>query len=121
MNFLLDMGISPGVMPVLRGLGHNASHLHVERLHRLTDSQILDKARAEGAIVLTHDLDFGTLLAASREALPSVIIFRLADMRPENVGRHLLSIIARYADDLERGALLSVNERRVRLRPLPIS
>jgi len=41
----------------------------------MEDAHILDKARSEGRIVLTFDLDFGDLLAASGEKLPSVIVF----------------------------------------------
>lgn len=48
---------------------------------RLLDGEILAKARAEGRILLTHDLDFGELLATSGGSLPSAIIFRLKDMR----------------------------------------
>ena len=41
---------------------------------RLPDMKILVKAKEEGRILLTHDLDFGELLAASGGSLPSVII-----------------------------------------------
>lgn len=114
------MGISPVTVATLRAYGHEATHLREEGLHRLPDSDILAKARTEQAIVLTHDLDFGELMAASRAPLPSVIIFRLPDMRPTNVNRHLLSIIVHYADELAQGAILSVTEKRVRVRRLPI-
>ena len=43
----------------------------------MTDPEILRKARTEGRILLTHDLDFADLVAASGSALPSVVIFRL--------------------------------------------
>jgi len=48
-----------------------------QQLMKLPDAEILQKARSENRIVLTFDLDFGDLLAASGENLPSVIIFRL--------------------------------------------
>jgi len=66
----------------LRSQGHDAIHLHEEGLDRLTDPEILEKARWEGRVLLTHDLDFSQLLALSKAASPSVIVFRLADMRP---------------------------------------
>lgn len=121
MKFLADMGISPATVAMLRTLGHEAKHLHDEKLHRLSDADVLEKARAEAAIVLTHDLDFGALMAASGERLPSVVIFRLPDMRPTNVNRHMASILAQHSADLEHGALLSVSERRIRVRHLPIA
>ena len=44
---------------------------------RMSDSQIMAKAKEESRIVLTFDLDFADLLAASKDNLPNVIIFRL--------------------------------------------
>lgn len=120
MKFLGNMGISPKTIAYLRAQGHEAKRLLEENLERLPDSDILDKARAEQSIVLTSDLDFGQLLAASRAELPSVIIFRLDDMSAPNVNRYLTTIIDDYADDLARGAIISVDERAVRVRRLPI-
>ena len=65
MKFLADMGISPKTVSFLQNLGYQAAHLHQEGLDRLSDSEILEKARLNGSILLTHDLDFGDLLAAS--------------------------------------------------------
>ena len=84
MKFLADMGISPHVVEELRKKKHDAVHLMDEGLNRLPDGDILQKARQENRILLTHDLDFGELLAASGGELPIVIIFRLKDMRAPN-------------------------------------
>jgi hypothetical protein len=58
-------------------------------------------------------------MAASGRQLPSVIIFRLGDMHPLNVAKSLELLLIHYADDLMVGAILSVNEQRVRVRRLP--
>jgi predicted nuclease of predicted toxin-antitoxin system len=120
MKFLLDMGISPIAVDFLHRLGHQATHLQQQGLHRLSDSEILKKARDEGCVLLTHDLDFGDLLAASGAKLPSVVIFRLRNMRPEQVNRHLSSIISRYPKVLEQGAIVTITEGRARIRRLPL-
>jgi len=120
MRFLADMGISPKTVTFLRGLGHDALHLHEESLDRLEDSAILVKAREEARVLLTHDLDFGDLIAASGAQLPSIIVFRLRDMRPENVNRYLQNIIERYGGTLEKGAIITVTEGRIRVRALPL-
>jgi predicted nuclease of predicted toxin-antitoxin system len=86
----------------------------------MVDGNILEKTRQENRILLTHDLDFGELLAASGGTLPSVIIFRLKDMRPANVSRHLFSILKGQSESLNAGAILSVSEQKVRIRTLPI-
>jgi len=87
MRFLADMGISPNTVAFLRAQGHDAIHLLEVELERLTDPAILEKALQEECILLTHDLDFGELLAASKAQLPSVIIFRLQNMRQHPCGR----------------------------------
>ena len=113
------MGISPRVVGELRRKEHDAVHLIEEGLNRLPDNEILQKARQENRVLLTHDLDFGELLAASGGALPSVIIFRLKYMRALNVIQHLFSIISQQREALNEGAILSVTEKKVRVRKLP--
>ena len=120
MKFLADMGISPRTAAHFQQNGHDARHLHDEGLERLEDSKILEKARAEARVLLAHDLDFGELLAVSGWRLPSVVIFRLRNMRPENVNRYLDRVIADHAAALDRGTVVTVTEGRVRVRPLPI-
>ena len=52
--------------------------------------------------------------------LPSIITFRLIDMRPANVNHYLSETLARFAVELNTGALASVNERTIRVRLLPV-
>ena len=120
MRFLLDMGISAGVKTSLRGLGHEAEHLHDLGLDTLPDAEILRKALRDGSILVTHDLDFSHLLAASGAALPSVVLFRLRDMRPRHVAARHHAVIASHATELGAGAVVSVTESRVRIRNLPL-
>lgn len=121
MRFLADMGISPHSVRFLRTLGHEAFHLQELGLGRLPDAAILAKAEAEQSVVLTHDLDFGDLLAASQAALPSVVIFRRTDMRPATVNQQLVQVLDQYRVELQQGAILSVTNRRIRVRRLPIA
>jgi len=121
MRFLADMGISPRTVAVLRSLGYEAIHLHEAGLDCLSDSDILAKALHEGRVVLTHDLDFGELVAASGARLPSVITFRLRNMSADNVNRFLQAIILENQERLDAGAVVSVSESGVRVRSLPIS
>lgn len=120
MRFLGNMGISPVTIEFLRSNGHEAKRLHEEGLDTLPDPDILAMARAEGSILLTSDLDFGQLAVESQTTLPAVIIFRLEDMRPENVNRYRLRIITEHSAELEKGAILSVSEKSIRIRPLPL-
>jgi predicted nuclease of predicted toxin-antitoxin system len=114
------MGISPATIAFLRSQGHDAVHLHEENLDRLPDADILAKALAEGRVVLTNDLGFGELVAASGARLPSVITFRLRNMHPGRVNMHLQMVIEHHGKALLGGAAAAVNEGRVRVRSLPL-
>jgi predicted nuclease of predicted toxin-antitoxin system len=120
MRLLLDMGISVGLAGVLRSHGHDVAHLQERGLDTLADSEILKLAIAEKRIIVTHDLDFTDLLAASAAILPSVVIFRLRNMRPERVLARLLAVITDFAADLQTGAVISVTESQIRKRALPL-
>ncbi len=120
MKFLGNMGISPRTIKYLTERGYQAKRLLDEELERLPDDEILSKARSESSVILTNDTDFGDLLAASHAPLPSVILFRLNDMRPDNVNGYLLRVIQEHSDALQEGAIISVSERTIRVRRLPI-
>lgn len=120
MKFLADMGLARSTVAFLRGQGHDAVHLRDEGLQRLDDYEIVEKGRVEGRVILTHDLDFGRIVALSEACVPTVITLRLQDMRPAQVNGYLAEVLARFAPELEAGALVSVNERGVRVRPLPV-
>ena len=45
-------------------------------------------------------------MAASGAALPSVVIFRLRDMRPERVNVYLREVVTKYHDVLKQGVIL---------------
>ena len=80
----------------------------------------MKKSRNEGRIILTFDLDFGALMSASQETLPSVIIFRLEDETPTNINNKLNTILKDLTAALDRGAIISVEEKRHRIRFLPV-
>lgn len=77
MRFLADMGVSLRVVERLRVEGHDVVHLRDLGLHRLPNGDIFQMAYADRRIVITFDLDFGEILAGSKDKLTSVILFRL--------------------------------------------
>jgi predicted nuclease of predicted toxin-antitoxin system len=77
MRFLADMGVAQSTVQWLRNEGHDAVHLREEKLHRLPNGAIFEKAYAESRVILTFDLDFGEIIALSRGKPVSVILFRL--------------------------------------------
>jgi predicted nuclease of predicted toxin-antitoxin system len=113
------MGISPQTVSFLQERGHEADHLIERGEERLEDQQVLALAQEEDRILLVHDLDFSDLVAGAGMALPSVVIFRLRNMRPINVNRRLEHLLERHAGALQEGAIFSVSEARIRWRTLP--
>ena len=87
---------------------------------RAPDDQIMAWARANDYVVFTHDLDFGIMLAYSRDDGPSVIQVRVQDVMPWNLGDRVVQILRRFEDALEEGALVTVDESKARVRVLPI-
>lgn len=84
------------------------------------DTEVLGYARDNGLVVFTHDLDFGVLLALTRRAGPSVLQVRTQNVMPEDIGTIVLDSLARFADALSNGALVTVDHAQVRARVLPL-
>ena len=120
MRFLADAGVSPKTVEFLKQLGHEAIHVRTLGLQQATDSELVDRARVDSSVVVTFDLDFGDVLAVGVLDKPSVIIFRLADERPDSVNRRLSRVIAERVSELESGSLILVEDARYRVRKLPI-
>jgi predicted nuclease of predicted toxin-antitoxin system len=120
MKFLADVGVSTTTLKALQEAGYDSVHLREQNLHRFPDDAILEKALNEGRIVITFDLDFGDLLSASGERLPSVIVFRLHNQTPSNVTKRPFDLVSIEAERLEAGALFIVEDACYRIRPLPI-
>ncbi len=119
MRFLADMGVSQQVVEWLHTQGHEAVHLRDQGLQRLPNGEIFQKAANE-RIVLTFDLDYGEILAASGEQLVSVILFRLRNTRASFVMQRLEDVLNQSSVDLAQGAILIVEDGRHRVRSLPI-
>ncbi len=77
-------------------------------------------AKANGSVVLTHDLDFGAILAATEGDRPSVVQLRAEDLNPNRIGRQVVAALHKLRIELGQGALVTVDAARMRLRLLPL-
>lgn len=77
-------------------------------------------ARANDYVVLTHDLDFSAILAATHGEKPSVVQIRAEDVSPDAIGKQVIVALRQMVSELEEGALLTVDPSRTRLRVLPL-
>jgi predicted nuclease of predicted toxin-antitoxin system len=103
-----------------RAEGWDAVHWSSIGTPGAADSEILRYAKDGGYAVLTHDLDFGALLAATGGNAPSVIQVRTQDVFPDAIGRLVILAIHQFKEEIERGVLISVDENRSRARLLPL-
>ena len=120
MKLVLDMNLSPRWANFLNSNGIEAFHWSSVGRVDARDSEIMAWARDRGCAVFTHDLDFGIALALSRESGPSVIQIRSQNIAPEHLGGIVLEVLRSYSDTISRGALVTVDEAKARVRILPI-
>lgn len=120
MKLLIDMNLSPRWVKVLSAAGMEAAHWSTLGPANAPDTEIMDFARSHGYIVLTHDLDFSEILAATHGDKPSVVQIRAEDISPDTIGKPVIDALRQMATELDEGALLTIDPARTRLRLLPL-
>lgn len=119
-KILIDMNLSPDWVPLLQNAGWSVVHWSIAGDPKATDRSIMDWAQANGYVVFTHDLDFGTLLALTHKTGPSVLQVRGEDVLADHMGNLVVAAIRQHETELESGALVVVDEWKNRVRVLPI-
>jgi predicted nuclease of predicted toxin-antitoxin system len=120
MNILVDMNLTPLWVSFFNAAHYNAKRWSEVGRANDSDQTISDYARENDYLVFTHDQDFATLLAYSKNAKPSVIILRTLDLVPEHVGSYVLEQLENVKADLVEGAVVIIEDSKVRVRPLPM-
>jgi predicted nuclease of predicted toxin-antitoxin system len=120
MKLLVDMNLSPRWAGMLADAGIEAAHWSTLGANNAPDSEIMAYARANDYVVLTHDLDFSAILAATHGEKPSVVQIRAEDVSPDAIGKQVIVALRQMVSELEEGALLTVDPSRTRLRVLPL-
>lgn len=121
MKILIDMNLSPDWREILAKHGYEVVHWSSVGHPTAPDKTILQYARNNGYVVLTHDLDFGAILSATGSMSPSVIQIRTQDVLSERFQSLLLNALRQFESELNAGALIVVDESRSRVRVLPLS
>jgi len=120
MKILIDMNLSPEWVQEFKI--HNIESAHWSEIGQFDalDAIIMDWARKNEYIVFTHDLDFGTALALTRADKPSVIQVRTQNVTVSHLSKMIIPILKDYAELMDKGALLVIEEDKNRLRILPL-
>ena len=122
MRLLLDENLPLSLGPLLAGRsGWDVVHVRQLGLKSAPDTEVLARAELERRVLVSADTDFGTLLAASAAAGPSVVLLRTGSgRRAEQVARLLIANLPPLTDELARGAMVVMTDQRIRVRRLPI-
>ena len=97
-----------------------SSHVRAIGMRGATDDDVLTHAASQQRVLITTDTDFGTILALTGAAGPSVLLLRgVGDTVDERVDAilHALTVVK---DDLDSGTVAWSRSPRIRRRRLPI-
>jgi predicted nuclease of predicted toxin-antitoxin system len=120
MKLVVDMCLPPALVDVLCMAGHDAVHWSQVGDVRALDASIMHWAREQDCWIVTHDLDFGDLLFASKDHAPSVIIIREQDVQVDRIAAPLLRVLEQFYQELQAGALIAMTTHMARVRRLPL-
>lgn len=120
MKLLLDMNLSPALADALTAAGWDTRHWSAVGSIDAADAAIMLWARANQRVVITNDLDFSAILAATRASGPSVVQIRAQDLSPTALSTKLSALLSSHEAALRAGAILTYDVSSARLRMLPI-
>jgi hypothetical protein len=84
------------------------------------DTEIMAYAATHGYTVLTQDLDFNAILAATHGEKPSVVQIRSDNLDPDVIGAQVIDAVRKLETELDAGALVSIEPARTRVGLLPL-
>jgi predicted nuclease of predicted toxin-antitoxin system len=93
MKLLVDMNLSPRWVKLLADADIEAAHWSSIGAANAQDVDIMGFTRVNGYVVLTHDLDFGAILAATQANKPSVVQIRSEDVNPDIIGKQVVAAL----------------------------
>jgi len=114
------MPLSPRLAEWLRAEGHEAIHAWEAELSQATDAEILQRARDEGMVVVTADLDFPRLLAVSQLPAPGIVLFRGGAFTEGEVRTRLADALRLLKPDELVTSVVVIEKHRLRKRSLPL-
>lgn len=83
------------------------------------DVRVFERAAKEDRVLLAADTDFGTLLATREAMRPSVVLFRRRSRTTDSLLRVLTTNLPMIEPDLLAGAVIVIDDARIRIRRLP--
>ncbi len=120
MRVLLDQGLPAFAAQTLRETGWDAWQVREIGMRDATGQSILNKAAEEDRFCVTLDKDFHEVPAATGAKKPSVVLLRRQELRAGSLTTLLSDVWERHHADLQTGSAITVTERAIRVRALPL-
>jgi predicted nuclease of predicted toxin-antitoxin system len=114
MKILLDTCVWGGMRGILMEAGHDVAWTG-EWESDPGDDEILKIANRQGRILVTLDKDFGELAIIRNK--PHCGIIRLIDFSVRDQASVCLEVLRRYGSELLKGAIVTAQPGRIRIRP----
>ena len=121
LKLLVDMNLSNRLADRLCKAGYDCRHWKEIGDPKAPDTELFDWAKCNGAVVITRDIGFGGILAASNFDAPSVILVRCRDSFSALMFPIVHQALRQTEEQLRQGALVVVTENRLRIRMLPLN
>jgi predicted nuclease of predicted toxin-antitoxin system len=113
-------GLPRSSATLLTEAGWDVVHVADIGMSRSDDSEILRRAQAEARVCVTLDADFHSLLVSGGDRGPSVVRIRKEGLNAVALTALLQAIWGGIEVALEEGAMVTVTERSVRVKRLPV-
>jgi predicted nuclease of predicted toxin-antitoxin system len=120
MKILLDMNLPLKLEKFLKENNIEVVHWYNIGKPNAKDTEILEYARNNDYIVATYDLDFSAIMAVTHGQKPSVVQIRTQGFHIEQTIEMFAFALLQNAKELEKGAILSIDTKRARVRLLPL-
>jgi len=120
MKLLLDMNVPLRYSSLLMNKGIDSIRWSDVGSRDAKDTEIMSYARDNNLIVLTYDLDFSAILSTTHDLKPSIIQVRVSAKHADKAVNLINAALSQNKSDLEKGAIISIDINKARLRLLPL-
>lgn len=112
------MPISPKTAKFLKSLGYECHHVSEFKMEKADDESIVKFAKSNGYTIITEDLDFGAILAYTKEMEPSIIIMRVGNLTTNQINQLMAKVLPTIMD--MKNCIIVIERTKIRIKKLPI-
>ncbi|MFH1649090.1 MAG: DUF5615 family PIN-like protein [Candidatus Woesearchaeota archaeon] len=114
MRFLADENIAVSVVKALRHKGYDVLDLKEEKKHGITDTEVLELAKEQKRVILTHDKDFVELLKQKNALHYGLLVLRYRKQDPLQESERIIALLKDRTFENIESVVVMIYEDRVR-------